>query len=81
MNMLINHDSVLSVKLIITSIKTWSTVLGKEVVTIKADSGSYDDQNLQNEEIAITMSDAELYDDKNLQSEGIAITISDTESD
>jgi len=59
MNMLINHDSVLSVKLIITSIKTWSTVLGEEVVTTKADFGSYDDQNLQNEEIAITISDSE----------------------
>ena len=46
MNMLINHDSVLSVKLIITSIKTWSTVLDEEVVITKADSGSYDDQNL-----------------------------------
>ena len=55
MNMLINHDSVLSVKLIITSIKTWSTVLGEEVVTTKADSGSYDDQNLQKEGNAATL--------------------------
>jgi hypothetical protein len=43
MNMLINHDSVLSVKLIITSIKTLSTVLDEEVVTTKENSGSYDD--------------------------------------
>ena len=53
--MLINHDSVLSVKLIITSIKTLSTVLDEEVVTTKEDSGSSDDQNLQSEEIAATL--------------------------
>ena len=55
MNMLINHDSVLSVKLIMTSIKTWSTFLGEEVVITKPDSGSCDDQNLQSEEIAATL--------------------------
>ena len=38
MNMLINHDSVLSVKLIITSIKTLSTVLDEVVVTTKDDT-------------------------------------------
>ena len=48
MNMLINHDSVLSVKLIITSIKTLSTVLDEEVVTTKEDSGSYDDTKWRN---------------------------------